>query len=88
MYSKYKDELGRLYNINKENSYSCRGCDIEPPSMTIDCPHCEQHNTILLEKYPPLDCTVQDLMNVLEEYLIFLLNLMMKKNNYQNLFLS
>lgn len=67
MYSKHKDELGRLYNINKENSYSCRGCDIEPPNMTIDCPHCEQHNTILLEKYPRLDCTVQDLMDVFFE---------------------
>lgn len=67
MYSKHKDELGRLYNINKENSYSCRGCDIEPPSMTIDCPHCEQHNTILLEKHPPLDCTIQDLIDIFFE---------------------
>lgn len=63
MYSKHKDELAKLYNIQMKTQLTCPGCNIEPPHMRQACSKCLLENTIKKEIYPPLDCSVQDLMN-------------------------
>lgn len=63
MYSKYKDELAKLYEVSTRIKSTCPGCNIEPPEMRQACSKCLLENTIKKEIYPPLDCSVQDLMN-------------------------
>ena len=63
MYSKHKDELAKLYNIQTKTQLTCPGCNIEPPEMRQTCSKCLLENTIKKEIYPPLDCSVQDLID-------------------------
>lgn len=63
MYSKYKDELAKLYEVSTRIKSTCPGCDIEPPQMRQACSKCLLENIVKEEVYPSLDCSIQDLMN-------------------------